>query len=200
MELQENILKYLAKSSQPVDSEDLAKVLNEDHQKIVGGIKSLGNLGNLIQAEMKTVKLWLITSEGQRVVEKGSHEAVVYAAIPQDGKGISKQDLLKTVGGPEDVKIGMSKALQHGWIFIDKTDGGLLKRKVNSITDIVHKDLSTLLRAEDSSNIPEKSLSEYKKRKLVEEKTVKRYSYQVYLILKKMQHIKKHVFGLHQVI
>ena len=176
MELQESILSYLAKSSQPVDSEDLAKVLKEDHQKIVGGIKSLESLGNLIQSEMKTVKQWLITSEGQRVVQKGSHEAVVYAAVPKDGNGISKEDLMKAVG-LEEGKIGFSKALQQGWVFIDKTDGGLVKRKVDGITDIVHKDLSTLQHAEGSGNIPEKSLAEYKKRKLVEEKTAKRYSY-----------------------
>ena len=182
-ELQESILKYLARSNQPVGSEDLAKELKEDHQKIVGVIKSLESLGNIIQAELKTVKQWLITSEGQRVVQKGSHEAVVYAAVPQDGNGISKQDLMKNLS-PEDGKIGFSKALQQGWIFIDKQGGGLVKRKVDTITDIVHQDLSTLLHAEDSCNIPEKSLAEYKKRKLVEEKTAKRYSYKIKKIAK----------------
>ena len=65
-------------------------------------------------------------------------------------------------------------------IKIDKTDGGLVKRKVDGITDIVHKDLSTLQHAEGSGNIPEKSLAEYKKRKLVEEKTAKRYIYLIH--------------------
>merc|ERR1719322_1527757 len=56
---------------------------------------------------------------------------------------------------------------------IDKSDGGNVKRKVSSIDDIVHKDLKSL--KESSNTVSEKTLSEYKKRKLVEEKTVKRY-------------------------
>jgi len=174
MELQERILNHLAESSKPVESEALAKALNEDHQKIVGGIKSLECIANLIQAEILTVKQWHLTSEGQRVVQKGSHEAVVYQALPKDGSGITKADLMKTVS-PEEGKIGFSKALQKGWIFIDKSDGGLVKRKLDSITDIVHKDLSSLQHEANASNVPENSLTEYKKRKLVEEKTTKRY-------------------------
>merc|ERR1712136_354347 len=86
---------------------------------------------------------------------------------------MGKQDLMKKVS-PEVGKIGFSKALQNSWILIDKSDGGLVKRKVNSIEDIVHKDLKSL-KESSNTNVSEKTLSEYKKRKLVEEKTVKRY-------------------------
>ena len=173
MELTEKILHYLSENNQPVESESLAKHFNEDHQKIVGAIKSLESLGNLIQTEMKTVKQWQLSAEGERVVERGSHEATVYSAVPADGSGITKQDLMKSVS-PEDGKIGFSKALQNGWILIDKNDGGLVKRKINDVEDIVHKDLKNLKQSNKTLNVSEKSLSEYKKRKLVEEKTVKR--------------------------
>ena len=173
MELTEKILHFLSENNQPVESESLAKHFNEDHQKIVGAIKSLESLGNLIQTEMKTVKQWQLSAEGERVVERGSHEAVVHSAVPAIGNGITKQDLMKSVS-PEDGKIGFSKALQNGWILIDKNDGGLVKRKINDIEDIVHKDLTSLKQSNKTLNVSEKSLSEYKKRKLVEEKTVKR--------------------------
>ena len=45
---------------------------------------------------------------------------------------------------------------------------------INDIEDIVHKDLTSLKQSNKTLNVSEKSLSEYKKRKLVEEKTVKR--------------------------
>ena len=77
--------------------------------------------------------------------------------------------------GAEIGKIGFSKALQQGWIMIDKNDNGLVKRKIDKITDVVQKDLSGLSQAAAHDSVPEKSLAEYKKRKLVEEKTVKRY-------------------------
>jgi len=173
MELTEQILVFLSGINEPVESETLAKNFNEDHQKIVGAIKSLESLGNLIKTEMKTVKQWQLSAEGERVVERGSHEAVLYSAVPDNGTGISKQDLMKKVS-PEDGKIGFSKALQNGWILIDKNDGGSVKRKVNSIEDIVHKDLKSLKVSSNTPDVSEKSLSDYKKRKLVEEKTVKR--------------------------
>jgi len=173
MELTEKILNFLSGIDQPVESENLAKNFDEDHQKIVGAIKSLESLGNLIQTEMKTVKQWQLSVEGERVVEQGSHEAVLYSAVPENGAGITKQDLMKKVS-PEVGKIGFSKALQSRWILIDKSDGGLVKRKVDSIEDIVHKDLKSLKESSNTLNVSEKTLSEYKKRKLVEEKTVKR--------------------------
>lgn len=174
MELPERILDYLSTAKQPVESEQLAKEFDEDHQKVVGAIKSLESLGNLIQTEIKTIKQWNLSAEGEEVVKRGSHEAVLFSAVPQDGSGISKQDLMNNVGAAIG-KIGFSKALQQGWILIDKADGGLVKRKLESITDIVKNDLSALSQADKQDTVPEKLLAEYKKRKLVEEKTVKRY-------------------------
>ena len=172
MELPEKILSFLDKTNEPVESEALANEFKEDHQKIVGAIKSLESLGNLIETEMKTVKQWQLSSEGQIVVKRGSHEALVYFAVPENGSGISQKDLTAKVG-PEVGKIGFSKALQQRWIMIDKNHDNLVKRKVDSIDDKVHKDLSLLIQ-ESQANVPEKSLAEYKKRKLVEEKTIKR--------------------------
>ena len=173
MELPERILNFLSDAREPAESEQLSKLFNEDHQKVVGAIKSLESLGNLIHTEIQTVKQWNLSAEGQEVVKRGSHEAVVFSALPQDGSGISKQDLMTNVGAAIG-KIGFSKALQQGWILIDKADGGLVKRKVESITDAVKSDLSVLSQGNLQGTIPEKSLAEYKKRKLVEEKTVKR--------------------------
>ena len=174
MELSEKILVLMSDRNETVGSDKLAVEFEEDHQKVVGAIKSLESLGEVIKTETETIKEWHLTNEGKDVVKRGSHEAVVYSAVPQNGNGISRQDLMTKVGA-EIGKIGFSKALQQEWIVIDKNDNGFVKRKVDNITDVVQKDLSSLSQAAAHHSVPEKSLAEYKKRKLVEEKTVKRY-------------------------
>lgn len=92
-ELTERILKHL-ETVDKVDTFDLVDVFNEDHQKIVGALKSIEAHGNLVNTEVATHKSWELTEEGKYVVANGSHEAAVYNAIPADG-GISQADLMK---------------------------------------------------------------------------------------------------------
>jgi len=70
-------------------------------------------------------------------VEKGSHEAIVFAAVPTTTGGISQSDLMKVAGAAG--KIGMSKAIQNGWIKIVKDEEGATKvvRAVDNIHDKV---------------------------------------------------------------
>lgn len=44
-----------------------------------------GNLLQVIKAEEIQNKKWQLTEEGISVLQKGSHEAVVFAAIPAEG-------------------------------------------------------------------------------------------------------------------
>ena len=168
MELPEKILHFIS-CHEIIDSQELANEFNEDHQKIIGAVKSLECFGDVIRARKNEVKQWQLTEEGKQVVQLGSHEAVAYSTVPQNGKGISKADLIKAAGN-----IGFSKAIQQKWIFIDKEDGGLVKRNVDSISDIVQQDLYRISNEHQESMVAEKSLADYKKRKLVEEKNVKR--------------------------
>ena len=89
----------------------------------------------------------------------GSHEAAVYNAIPNDGMPQSK--IMQSV---PFAKVGFSKALQAGWIVIDKSTGTpIVKKKVSSITDITQKDLK------DLASLTDRLKNEYKKRKLIQE-------------------------------
>lgn len=83
-ELVEKILNYLEKVDY-VDTLDLASAFKEDHQKIVGAVKSIEALGELIKSETTTRKQWMLTDEGKNVVNHGSHEAMVYNFVPSDG-------------------------------------------------------------------------------------------------------------------
>lgn len=102
---------------------------------------------------------WEITSEGQHVINCGSHEAAVYYAVPDNG--ISRSIIDSSV---PFAKIGFSKALAAGWIKLDKSDSTTIVRKaVPSITDTVQMHLKSL------DSIPENIKKEYKKRKFLQE-------------------------------
>ncbi|XP_059483542.1 phenylalanine--tRNA ligase alpha subunit [Neocloeon triangulifer] len=163
--LPEKILQYLDSKGKG-DSLLLADEWKEDSQKIVGAIKSLEALGNVIAVEQYTRKQWELTAEGKLVAEKGSHEAVVYNAVPD--KGIPQPELMKA----PNAKVGFSKAMSAGWIVMDKSSGQpIIKKKVASIDDVVQINLSQLQKGVDK--ISDEQKQEYKKRKLLQEVVVK---------------------------
>ena len=109
MELPEKILQSLDsnKSKSEIDSLWLADQFGTDHQKIVGGIKSLESLGEIIKSESYVKRKWQLTDEGEYMVQNGSHEALLFSKVPVEG--ILQPDLMKAVG--KNGKIGFSKAM-----------------------------------------------------------------------------------------
>lgn len=91
-ELTERILRHIEQIDS-VNTLDLVSILNEEHQKIVGALKSIEATGDLVRSEPTSCKAWELTGDGQEVVQKGSHEATVFYAIPADG--IAQQELMK---------------------------------------------------------------------------------------------------------
>ena len=90
--LTEDILKYVD-THERVDTLDLVKIFDEDHQKIVGAVKSILANGDLLNSEQTSRKAWELTDEGKLVKENGSHEAIVFYSIPSEG--ISQAELMK---------------------------------------------------------------------------------------------------------
>jgi phenylalanyl-tRNA synthetase alpha chain len=114
----------------------LAEQLSVDHQAVVGAIKSLQCLGDVIKSEQCESKRWELTREGEEMSERGSHEAIVWQNVPHDG--IEQSALLKTFDDPNVGKVGFSKAMSNKWINIDKNNGKpIVKRKVDKIEDEV---------------------------------------------------------------
>lgn len=104
-------------------------------------------------------KKWEITDEGKYIIEHGSHEAVVYNAVPDEG--IPQAKLVKS---SPYAKVGFSKAMVAGWIELDKSgDVPTVRRKIPSIVDVIQTHLKNL------TNVPENIKAEYKKRKLLQE-------------------------------
>lgn len=171
-ELLERVLHYLRDNGDnTVDSVFLAKLFNEDHQTVVGAVKSLQGLGDVITVEQQKNKYWELTEEGVDVADNGSHEALLFSAIPLEG--IIQQQLMRTV---RNSKIGFSKAMSSGWIQIDKRAEGGPKvfRKVNSIVDEVQNNLLKI-RDNKINEVPENLKQDLKRRKLLQEVIIKSY-------------------------
>ncbi|PSN45173.1 Phenylalanine--tRNA ligase alpha subunit [Blattella germanica] len=168
-DLIEKILEYLNVNGN-VDTLVLSEQLLEDHQKIVGAVKSIQAAGDLITAEQQVHTSWELTSEGKLVVEKGSHEAVLFNSIPEGG--ISQAVIMKSV---PNAKVGFSKAMSSGWISVTKNSGEtIVSRKVNAITDTVQEHLKLIV-GNSSNNISDSLKQEYKKRKLLQEVVLKSF-------------------------
>ncbi|KAJ0178008.1 hypothetical protein K1T71_006881 [Dendrolimus kikuchii] len=167
MELNEKILRYI-ENCDKVDTLKLSSEFNEDHQKIVGAVKSLEALEMVISEPVKSIK-WELTGEGQLVADKGSHEVVLYNNVPAEG--IAQAEIMKIV---PNAKVGFSKAMSAGWIYIDKSGGTpLVKKKVNMISDTVQEHLIEITKGID--NLADNVRNDYKKRKLLQEVTVKSF-------------------------
>ncbi|CAL7938970.1 unnamed protein product [Xylocopa violacea] len=161
-ELTDQILEYLNEHEE-VNSLRLAEIFEKDHQIVIGAIKSLEAIDDLIIADQITDKRWELTAEGEHIISHGSHESVIYSAIPDDG--VPLPEIMQS--GPF-AKVGFSNALQAGWIAVDKSSGtAIVKKKVDSITDVTQNDLKNL------KSLTERLKSNYKKRKLIQEIVVK---------------------------
>lgn len=113
----------------------------------------------LIVVKPISKKKWELTDEGRYITEHGSHEAVVYNAVPD--KGISQAELVRS---SPHAKVGFSKAMVAGWIELDKSGNvPTVRRKAPSIVDVIQTHLKNL------ANVPESVKAEYKKRKLLQE-------------------------------
>ena len=94
-DLSHRVLEALAKTTAPVSSLTLASDLNEDHQRIVGAIKSLQGLGEvdengvrktLIEVGQELKTDWVLKEEGHEIAKHGSHEFRVLRLVTA-GKG-----------------------------------------------------------------------------------------------------------------
>ncbi|XP_038067920.1 phenylalanine--tRNA ligase alpha subunit-like [Patiria miniata] len=166
--LGETILQRVEKDGQ-ISTDLLANYLQKDHQQIVGAVKSLQALGNVIETKQQTSKYWELTLEGKDMVKSGSYEALVFQAVPQEG-GILQAELMKSV---PNGKIGFSKAMSAGWLEVNKSAAGgpRIMRKVSSIVDKVQDQLQKV-QAGNIGSLTDKERAELKKRKLIQEVTM----------------------------
>uniref|UniRef100_A0A6I8SB74 phenylalanine--tRNA ligase n=1 Tax=Xenopus tropicalis TaxID=8364 RepID=A0A6I8SB74_XENTR len=175
--------------SKGVDSLELAALLGVEHQQVVGAVKSLQCLGQIIEAEQRSSKKWELSSEGEEIAREGSHEARVFHSLPKEGL-LQSELMCRTHTDyykQPIAKVGFSKAMSNKWVRVDKAaEGGpRIYRlsplslcpstfRVDSIEDAVKEKLQLILKGK-ADDVNEKDKNELKKRKLVNEVTVKSY-------------------------
>uniref|UniRef100_A0A914NKF7 phenylalanine--tRNA ligase n=2 Tax=Meloidogyne TaxID=189290 RepID=A0A914NKF7_MELIC len=147
-------------------SNELAEQLSIDHQKIVGGIKSLQSHEELVDVkEIKISKLQL-TPEGEQVLAEGSHEYRVFDLVGE--QGVPKAIIDKESFGP----IGFGKAISAGWITTEVKNGvSLVVRKAKLVEDKARHELKQI--KEGMHNLDTKTIGNLKKRKWINEISVK---------------------------
>ena len=83
---------------------------------------------SVIQTEAVSTKVWELTKEGEEIADRGSHEALVFQAVPEEG--IDQQSLMASFSGDPTIgKVGFSKAIASKWIVIDKSGGKPVVKK-----------------------------------------------------------------------
>jgi len=154
-----------------VDTFQLSKELERDHQLFVGAVKRLEALGEIITADLQQTEKWVLTKEGQLMAENGSHEANVFNAVTESGL---LQSELQNLPLGKNAKIGFSKAMSEGWLKIDKAaeGGATIFRKVDTIEDHVQQNLQSL---QNGQSVEDGKLNDLKKRKLISKEVIKSY-------------------------
>ncbi|KAK7076756.1 hypothetical protein SK128_022903 [Halocaridina rubra] len=159
VDIQQEILSCIEQNGN-VNSLDIARKLNIAHQKIVGAIKSIESLGNVITVKQDTKKSLECTEEGRNVANDGSFEARLFNSLPPEGS-----PLAEIKANFPNANIALGAAMKYKWV---RKDGEKVVRAIPTIEDQVQAHLQAILTGAVES-VPEKLRADYKKRKLIKE-------------------------------
>lgn len=143
-----------------VNSLEYVQTSNQSHQKIVGAIKSLESLGNVVNVTQKTLKSWECTEEGRSLVNDGSYEARLFNSLPKEGRTVA--DIKASF---PNANIALGATLKNKWV---KKEGEKIVPIVDSVSDQVQAHLSAITTGAGHT-LNEKVKADYKKRKLIKE-------------------------------
>jgi phenylalanyl-tRNA synthetase alpha chain len=148
------ILAYLSSSPEAVieDTFPWAAENQLEHTAVVGAIKSL-LADDYVQATNLSASFYVLTDEGQSILDNGAHEILVLKALNEAGK-ISLPDLQAKVG--KDVaQIGMGNCMKKKWAKKDGTDLVPLKKD-----DEVEDEVQLILKNLADAGYAESAISE----------------------------------------
>ncbi|KAF5837016.1 hypothetical protein DUNSADRAFT_4989 [Dunaliella salina] len=163
------LLKAIHERNGIPDSGEFASSINENHNVVVGQIKSLQASEMVSVTDIDHFR-WALTDEAQNYLRNGSPEVQVLNAIPAEG--LPMADLKAKV--PADVAdIGFKQAMQQKWLSMDKSSGApQIVRKVDAVEDKTQQLLQAV--AEDKE-ISKPDAEAAKKRKLIKPEQWKTY-------------------------
>lgn len=174
------VLHCLDSLPDPISTLDLAHRLGIDHQCAIGAIKSIvaqasSSTDSFLKLDNRSYKKYELTSEGKLILENGSHEArVFYTVLSNQPSGMDQAALMKCLPDPSMAKVGFSKAMSNGWIYLDK-ETKKVQPKITTVQDSVHELIKSIANMSigDDDKLDSKSIADLKKRKLITESLVK---------------------------
>ncbi|PSK60392.1 Phenylalanine--tRNA ligase alpha subunit [Elsinoe australis] len=132
---------------------------NVSQQEIKAALDRLASR-SMLAYETQDKEEVVLTPEGQKICDEGSHEYKVWDAVHKAGK-MPLKDLVGAVG-VESAKVGQGNAFKAKWV---KKDGDSLVALTDSPEDTTRKVLQSV---QDTGNMSDaKVLADFKKRKLV---------------------------------
>ena len=155
--LQDTILQTLDKDGSIQDSSSLSS----NQSEVSGVLRSLESR-EMVTFQQLDKEVWSLTKEAESIVERGSHEAVLFEAVTKAVGGLKISDIPSILG--PDGKIGQSAGLRKKWFKVNK-ESQTLEPLVESIEDTTRSDLNEVktTRTHKDAN----TLKDLKKRKLV---------------------------------
>uniref|UniRef100_A0A8C6Z0E4 phenylalanine--tRNA ligase n=2 Tax=Nothoprocta perdicaria TaxID=30464 RepID=A0A8C6Z0E4_NOTPE len=149
---------------------EAAAALGLEHQALVGAVKSLQALGEVIEAEPRVATRWQLSAEGEEAARAGSPEVRLFRALPPDG--MPQAQLMELPGA----RVGFSRAMANKWLRLDKEapGGPRVFPAVPAVQDAVQDSLRRVQQG-DAAGLPERDRTELKRRKLLLEVTLKSY-------------------------
>ncbi|KAK2513731.1 LOW QUALITY PROTEIN: phenylalanine--tRNA ligase alpha subunit [Columba livia] len=147
-----------------------AAALGVEHQAVVGAVKSLQALGEVIEAQPRSTQRWELSPEGAEVLRDGSPEVRLLRSLPPGG--LPPAQAAKLPGG----SVGFSKAMANKWLHLDKgaPGGPRVLPAVPAVQDAVQESLRRV-QCGEAEQLPERERAELKRRKLLLEVTLKSY-------------------------
>lgn len=167
LDIEELVLLTLNSVEVIHDTWQFALENNIDHQIIVGAVKSLLTDRYVIDEQIST-SFWILTDEGNVIVQHGSPEFQVLNSVPTEG--IALTTLQNNLG--DVCKVGLGQCLKNKWL---KKEGDLVVRLSNmTLEDDTLKQLSLILN-NNAIGLSEDDLKNLKRRKLAQQLTRKSY-------------------------
>ncbi len=175
-DIEYSILYVLRRSSEPIDSQLLAKETGTSLSTLMSILELLKEK-NLIKISIEEFYVYRLTQEGLLYAEKGLPERQVYNTIVKLGSATTEQ-LFNIIKLPKNlIELGIGHARKMGWITIEQESGkNLMKASPiapeSNIEQLLQKLSKRPLTVKPDEN---GTLQELVRRKLAERKIIKIY-------------------------
>jgi phenylalanyl-tRNA synthetase alpha chain len=164
------ILNHLKLNPAIEDSTDFAEKNNFNVEKLDGELKSLLVI-KYVELEVKEKQQIIFLQEGKDTLQKGSPEFRV-ASFLKPSEETKKSDIIAHFGDETFVNLAVGAATSNKWV---KPSKATVTRIAAEITDNVQTQLKSVSDNPVVSAHDQKVIASFKKRKLIEVKTIKYY-------------------------